>query len=166
MRGQIRQRGFTYLAVLFFVAMMGTVLAVTGVTWSTMQQRDKEQELLFVGEEFRRAIATYYERTPGTVKRYPGSINDMLKDNRHVSILRHLRRPYVDPMTNLPEWGIVRAPDGGIMGVYSLSSETPLKRRGFLQRDSAFENAEHYGQWRFIHEAPGGLALPEKNVVR
>lgn len=151
MQKLIKAGGFTYLAVLFAVAMMGVALAATGVMWSTTQRREKEQELLFVGNEYRRAIANYYQRTPGTVKRFPQEFNDLLKDNRHLSILRHLRRPYNDPMTNQPEWGIVRAPDGGIMGVYSLAADVPLKQSGFSLRDSMFDKADSYAKWRFVY---------------
>lgn len=147
-----RDAGFTYLAVLFFVATMGVVLAVTGVTWSTLRQREKERELLFVGNEFRKAIAAYYEGTPGTVKRYPNSFDDLLKDNRKLANVRHLRRVYFDPMTSKLEWGIIRAPDGGIMGVHSLGTEPAIKRSGFLFRDRAFENTKRYTDWRFVYE--------------
>src|SRR5687767_12759040 len=108
MRKIKRSDGFTYMAVLFFVAIMGIVLSVTGVIWSTAQQREKERELLFVGNEFRKAIGAYYERTPGTVKKYPLSFNDLLKDNRQLATVRHLRRIYADPITAKSEWGIVR----------------------------------------------------------
>lgn len=148
-----RNAGFTYLAVLFLIAIMGIVLAVAGVMWSTAQRRDKEKELLFVGNEFRKAIAAYYESTPGTVKRYPNSFNDLLKDNRKLATVRHLRRIYNDPITSKSEWGIVRAPDGGIMGVYSMADEPTIKRSGFLLRDRAFENAKLYSDWRFVYEA-------------
>ncbi len=150
--------GFTYLAVLFFVAIMGVMLAATGVIWSTTQQRKKEQELLFVGNQFRKAIGDYYERTPGTIKRYPNSFNDLLKDNRRLATVRHLRRIYVDPMTAKPEWGVIRAPDGGIMGVFSLSADPALKRNGFLQRDSTFDGADTYLKWRFIYEPKSGVS--------
>lgn len=143
--------GFTYLGVLFFVAIMGVVLAGTAITWSTAQQREKERELLFAGNAFRNAIAAYYERTPGTVKRYPNSFNDLLKDNRQLATVRHLRRVYADPMTSRAEWGLVRAPDGGIMGIHSLSGGPPIKRSGFLLRDSAFEDAERYADWKFVY---------------
>ena len=147
-----RQTGFTYLAVLFLVALMGIVLAAAGSTWSVARQRDKESELLFIGNQFRDAIGSYYEKTPGTVKRYPNSFNDLLKDNRQLATVRHLRRIYADPMTAKTEWGMVRAPDGGIMGIYSLSAEPTIKRNHFRQRDAAFEKAESYAGWRFVYE--------------
>lgn len=163
MRRLAKARGFTYLAVLFAVAMLGTALAAIGVTWSTMQRREKEQDLLFVGNEYRRAIASYYERTPGTIKRYPQNMNDLLKDNRHVSTLRHLRRRYNDPITNQAEWGIVRAADGGIMGLYSLSAEVPFKRTGFLLQDGAFEKVNSYAKWQFIYEPQTDSKLNVEN---
>jgi len=155
-----RNMGFAYLAALFLVAIMGILLAATGVVWSTVQKRDKERDLLFVGHEFRNAIAAYYLRTPGTVKRYPNSFEDMLKDNRQLAIVRHLRRVYKDPITAQSNWGIVRAPDGGIMGIFSLSAEPTVKRNGFMQQDSGFENANNYQGWRFVFEPE---SLSKKN---
>lgn len=146
-----KDAGFTYLGVLFFVAIMGIVLAGTATTWSVLQQREKEGELLFIGNEFRKAIASYYESTPGTVKRYPGSFQDLLKDNRQLATVRHLRRVYSDPMTSKAEWGTVRAPDGGIMGIYSLSEEMPVKRSGFSFEDRALEGAKRYADWKFVY---------------
>ena len=134
-------------------AMLGLVLAVTGVIWSTEQQRDKERELLFVGHQFRLAIGQYYERSPGYVKHFPPEFKDLLRDDRQVAMVRYLRRIYLDPMTLTSDWGIVRAPDGGIMGVYSKSTMHPIKKANFLMMDGGFENAESYAQWRFIYVA-------------
>ena len=64
---QRRQRGFTYLTLLFAIAIAGIVLAKTGIDWSQDAQREKEKELLFVGDQYRHAIALYYQRTPGAV---------------------------------------------------------------------------------------------------
>lgn len=147
-----RNQGFTYMAVLFMTAIMGTVLAAMGTIWSTAQQREKERELLFIGSEFRKAIGTYYERTPGTMKRYPTSLKDLLKDNRQLSTVRHLRRIYIDPMTLKAEWGLVKAADGGVMGIYSQSELTPFKKNNFSALDESFTKAEKYSQWRFVYE--------------
>jgi type II secretory pathway pseudopilin PulG len=151
MRKQNTQAGFTYIAVLIAVALIGVMLAAIAMNWSMTQQRGKERELLFVGNEFRKAIAAYYERTPGTVKRYPNSFDDLLKDNRLLSTTRHLRRVYADPMTGRANWGIVRAADGGIQGVYSLGAGRPVKNSRFRQRDSEFEGRQSYAEWRFIY---------------
>ena len=146
--------GFTYLAVLFFVAVMGVLLAAAGVMWSTAQQREKERELQFVGNQFRKAIATYYESSPGSIKQYPNTFDDLLKDNRHLATRRHLRRVYADPMTLKTEWGIIRAPDGGIMGIHNLATGRPMKNRNFLARDGSFERAVSYADWRFVYDPP------------
>jgi len=46
-----RQRGFTYLTVLFIVAILLGGLAMVGEVWETSAKRDKEAELLFVGNQ-------------------------------------------------------------------------------------------------------------------
>ncbi len=92
------QQGFTYLALMFAVAIMSAMLATTGIVWSQAGQRDREVELLFVGNQFRQAIALYYQRTPGAVKRYPQKIDDLIEDpalSDHPALSSQiLRRPH------------------------------------------------------------------------
>lgn len=148
---RVKQEGFTYLAALFLVAILGAMLAATGTIWSTAQQRDRERELLLVGEQFRRAIAQYYEESPGSLKRYPGSLNDLLIDERHLSTQRYLRRMFIDPMTRSNKWGLVPAPEGGIMGVHSLSEERPLKSANFSEADLELTGKTRYSEWQFVY---------------
>ena len=143
--------GFTYLAVLLLIAISTAALAATGVVWHQAGQREKERELLFVGDQFRQAIRLYYESTPGGVKRYPTRLEDLLADPRQPTLQRYLRKIYRDPLTKENNWGIVRSPEGGIMGVYSLSEEAPLKIGNFRQVDQAFENKSKYAEWQFIY---------------
>lgn len=82
------QKGFTYLAMLLGVAMLGATLALTGMAWQTVAQREKEADLLFVGGEFRRAIKQYYAFSG----QYPRQISDLLKDPRFPGIRRYLRK--------------------------------------------------------------------------
>ncbi len=156
------QSGLAYLAFLCIAAILGVVLALTGIVWSTAQQREKERELLFVGNQFRQAIGQYYERSPGYIKHFPPDFKDLLRDDRQVAMARYLRRVYLDPMTLTPDWGVVRAPDGGIMGVYSKSTVRPIKQANFATVDSGFEHAEGYAQWKFIYvsAAPQAAAKP------
>lgn len=151
MTGMGRQRGFTYLAVLFMIAMMGVMLASVGTMWQTARQRDRERELLFVGSQFRQAIERYYEKTPGPVKKYPASLDELVKDSRFVTTQRHLRRVYRDPMTGEKYWGLVKAPQGGIMGVHSLSQDVPLKTGNFRALDKGFEEKKKYSEWVFFY---------------
>jgi type II secretory pathway pseudopilin PulG len=146
-----KQAGFTYLAILFAIAISGVVLAEVGINWTQESQREKERQLLFVGNQFRQAIALYYERTPGAIKRYPRKLEDLLADERYNTPQHYLRKLYRDPITNSPQWGLVMAPGGGIMGVHSLSDKQPLKVAGFGYADSSFEGAGKYSQWVFFY---------------
>jgi len=150
----MRSRGFTYLTVLFIVALLGIGLALVGEVWETAAKREKEAELLFIGHEYRKAITRYYLAGKN---QYPRELGDLLKDPRQPGTVRYLRRAYPDPLTGKPEWGIVKAPDGGIAGVHSLSDQKPLKSGNFRLRDAGFESATTYADWKFIYTptAPG-----------
>lgn len=120
------ERGFTYVMMLLAVALIGVLLAAAGTAYSDRTQRERERELLRVGSDFARAIGSYYRASPGTVRGYPMRLEDLLQDNRYATVTRHLRRLWVDPITGSAQWGLVRAPDGGIAGVYSLSERAPF----------------------------------------
>lgn len=143
-----RERGFTYLSLLFFMAVLEVGLAATAISWQTAMQREKERELLFVGAQFQQAIALYYYRSPGEAKEFPKKLNDLLKDARFPPAERYLRRVYRDPLTGKDEWGLVPAPDGGIMGVYSLSRDTPIRTAGFESTDP--DVVVTYQDWKFV----------------
>jgi type II secretory pathway pseudopilin PulG len=149
-------QGFTYIGLLIVVALMGIVLAATGLVWHTEMRREKERELLFAGEQFRRAIAAYYDRSPGE-KKWPGKIEDLLQDRRFPTTQRYLRRVYADPMTGSAEWGLVKGPEGEIVGVYSRSEETPIRQANFGSRYDNFSGAQHYSDWKFLFvpDSPG-----------
>jgi len=156
----MHQSGFTYLAVLFAVAIIGAVLGSTAVVWHAQVQRDKEQELLFIGHAFRNAISTYYEQSPGANKQYPKKLEDLLEDKRHTRLTRHLRKIFVDPMTGSKEWGLVKGPGDSIMGVHSLSDRKPIKIGNFDEADREFRSAVTYADWKFEHVAPAQPATP------
>jgi type II secretory pathway pseudopilin PulG len=81
---------------MFFIAASGVALASITEIWTTDRQRQREAELLRVGAAFRDAIALYYERTPGAVKRYPPTLEDLIEDRRYLSLQRYLRKIYLD----------------------------------------------------------------------
>jgi len=158
-RGLLRQAGFTYLTVMFIVAILLGGLAIVGETWETSARREKEVELLFIGNQYRRAIGLYYLATPGPNKMYPRQIEDLLKDPRQPGTMRHLRKLFPDPMTGKP-FVVIKGADGGVQGVASTSDEAPLKVANFRVRDAVFEGAQKYSDWKFIHTPPAAPAAP------
>jgi type II secretory pathway pseudopilin PulG len=149
----VKQRGFTYLTVMFIIAILLGGLAIVGEVWETSARREKEAELLFVGNQYRRAIGLFYQATPGPAKRYPRSLEELIKDPRLPGTERHLRKLYPDPITG-KEWVPIKGPDGGVQGVHSPSEEAPLKIAGFRVRDASLEGAAKYADWKFIHTPP------------
>lgn len=154
------QSGFTLLGLLFAIAIMGMSLAAAGTLWHTASQRQKEQELLFAGDQYRRAIESFWNMPlpEGTPRRLPKSFDELVEDPRFSHTVRHLRRIYPDPITRSVEWGVVKGPDGGIAGVYSLSEGKPFKKTNFPSIYQAFDGQPGYSGWKFIFVAGNPVA--------
>lgn len=152
-----RQRGFAYLLLLFLVALLAISLLAVGSLEHYARVRSDEAELLYIGAQFRRAIASY--RNAAEPRTYPPALDDLLLDRRNGVLRRHLRKIYVDPMTHGREWGLVRE-EGGIIGVHSRSERKPMKVAGFDPQDAALEGAERYSDWVFspVILLPAGTA--------
>lgn len=159
------QGGLAYLALLMAVAALGGGMALAGTIWHSTQQRAREEELLFVGLEYRNAIRSYYERTPGN-KTYPRTLDVLLEDKRFPNVVRHLRQPYRDPLKQPQsanpaegiEWGLVLGPDRGIMGIYSLNHGRPRKVANFPRELGWAEGKKSYADWQFVYLPPSGQA--------
>mgnify|MGYP003593405242 CR=1 FL=1 len=141
--------GFSYLGLLILLMIVGALSAATLSAGQAMQRRFIEEELLFIGNEFQGALQSYANATPPGAHPYPAQLADLLKDPRFPFTRRHLRKPYIDPMTGSGEWGIVEAPGGGILGIHSRSEEAPLKISGFPTNLSLPEGARRYSAWVF-----------------
>lgn len=148
--GKKDERGFTFIALLIFIAIMSVGLMATVEVWNTAMQRDKEQELLFAGNQIRNAITMYYNQAPGPAGRFPTSLEDLLKDPRYPMPKRYLRKLYPDPITNSSNWELVKGPNGEIYGVHSASALEPLKKSNFSAADKEFEGASKYSDWVFM----------------
>lgn len=148
--------GFTYMGLIFLLAILAISLSALAIVWHMEAQRERETELLFIGSEFRRAIAAYYEAGPADAKQFPRRLEDLVRDPRHGGTRRYLRKIYLDPMTGSDEWGLLKDAAGGISGVYSRSEKTPIKRANFAFGSLTFEQAKRYSDWIFAYGAPGG----------
>lgn len=144
------ERGFSYLWVLMAVALMSVGMVVAAEVYMTSARRENEKELLFIGRQFREAIARYYESMPGGAKHYPQSLDSLLRDPRFPGMRRHLRRIYIDPMTGKAEWGVLRV-GKRIVGVHSVSVAAPLKVGNFEPADAGFAGKKKYSEWVFTH---------------
>ena len=161
----VRQSGYTYLGLLFAVALAGIALAGTGSLWQLESRREKEKELLFIGEEFRQAIASYFDKTPGADKQYPEKLDDLLQDKRFPMPVHHLRRLYRDPMTADGSWELIRS-QGKIIGVASKSPGKPIKVAGFSPEQQDFEGVDSYSEWRFTHSGGTSSTAPANDASR
>jgi len=99
------QAGFTYVGLLAAVAIMGLMLTVVSRVWSVTEQRERETQLLFVGDAIRMAISGYFAHG----HKYPQSLQDLLADDRTPTPMRYLRRLYFDPMTGAADWTLILA---------------------------------------------------------
>jgi type II secretory pathway pseudopilin PulG len=148
-----RMNGFTFLGLMMIIALLGIALLAVGEVWHFAGKRAKEQELLFIGNQFRQAIKLYCNHAPpaNKLQPFPMSLEDLIKDPRYPSTQRYLRKIYTDPITGGSEWGILTNPNGAIIGVFSLSTEEPVKKGNFKLSEKDFEGKTQYADWHFIY---------------
>lgn len=147
----LNQSGYILVGLLILIMVAGYALATAGAKFSETRKREREQELLKVGDTIRKAIGNYYNQTPGVVKQYPPNLEALIRDDRFPEPKRYLRKLYLDPVTQRDGWGILEAPSGGVMGVYSLSAVKPYKSKNFRLIYQHFENKKYYGEWYFAY---------------
>lgn len=148
-RTRCRADGVVLLALLIALTLGGIALMAAVDVWSLARQRGQEQELLFVGDQYRRAIQRYYfGAPPGNPRVLPDSFEDLLEDDRYPIPVRHLRRQYRDPITGSDEWGVLRI-GGRIAGIHSLSDREPVKQAGFAPGYKHLEGVKTYRDWLF-----------------
>jgi type II secretory pathway pseudopilin PulG len=155
LRRRLAQSGVVLLALLIALALGGFAVMAAVDVWSVARQRGQEEELLFVGNQYRQAIQRYYVGAPpGTPRVLPNSLDDLIEDDRFPIPVRHLRRLYPDPITGSSEWGVLRA-GSRISGVYSLSEKPTIKRDGFAPGYQQFSGASSYRGWLFAISPKG-----------
>jgi len=142
------RNGFTYLALLAAIVIIGITLGSAAKSWQNISQREKEEELLFRGNQYRLAIESYYNYQGR--RQLPNSIDVLIKDERSLG-KRHLRQRYLDPVTG-EDFELVRDMFHGntIKGVFSKSEKTPVKQSGFPEELKDFEGKTKYNEWQFI----------------
>lgn len=146
-----RAGGFTYISLIILVAILGLVGATAVKLGALMQRSAAERELLNIGAQFSDALQSYAKATPPGQPTQPPSLKELLLDPRFPAVRRHLRKIFVDPMTGKAEWGITYvAGTTGVVAVYSLSTDKPVKIGNFPARFQGFEGKQRIADWKFV----------------
>jgi type II secretory pathway pseudopilin PulG len=123
---QTAQGGFTYLWLLFVLAISAAGTAAVGELWVVQVQRSKELDLAFRGQSIVAALESYRAASPAATPCAPLGWEDLLQDQRSTVTLRHLRRPYANPFAANGEWEWVKDTQGRMLGVKSRPPASPL----------------------------------------
>lgn len=156
-RARGEQKGMLLIGVLVFLTLAALTAVNTGQRWFDARQRAAEEELLFVGEQYRQAIESYWREAPNTVHQMPTRIEDLLSDNRFPFPKRHLRKAFLDPLA--PHQSLAELRDGAtLIGVYSQAEGSPFRQAGFEAQHKGFNQARTYADWKFNYVPPAVVA--------
>jgi type II secretory pathway pseudopilin PulG len=151
-------RGFIMVALLIGMAVTAVWMSAMLPAWRQQAQRQREDDLIFRGEQYARAVALYAVKNNGAL---PATIDDLVQQ-------RYLRKKWKDPITGedfqllggaatsgQAGAGQVTAGSpgaaaqtggqvsGGISGVYSGSTDTSIR---------IYNGAQQYNQWIFQYQ--------------
>jgi len=154
MPGPLRSAaGFTYIAALFMVVVMGIMLGAVGQSVKVIMKREREKELIFRGLQYRDAIERWSKKGNVNAPTPLLDLKNLLKDPRSAAGERHLRQLYPDPLTG-KEWRIIKDPQLGITGVASTSDDEPFKKDNFPEVIKDFKGKGKYSEWEFVLKKP------------
>jgi hypothetical protein len=114
-RRNVGERGYAYLLVMFLLALLivGTMSAVPNVLIEG--RREKEEEMIWRGNQYVRAIRLYVSHRTNASHRLPTSLKDLTKGTLGVHFLR---QAYKDPMNKIDgSWRLIYVgPSGELIG--------------------------------------------------
>jgi len=112
------------------------LISLTAVLPSIYQegQREREEELIFRGTQYARAIASFHQK----FQRYPTRVDELTKLTNG---LRFLRKEFADPMTANGKWRFVHANGQGVV----LDSKTQAPPSGVQGQPDAGQGAGGFG---------------------
>lgn len=105
------EAGYTLLILMFIVASMIILLTAATPSLVTQGRREREEEMIWRGNQYVRAIGLYYRK----FGKYPTKIDDLYQNTNG---LRFLREKYKDPMnTTDGTWRLIYlGPNGQLIG--------------------------------------------------
>lgn len=152
-----QQGGFTYLLLLVALSVLALSLLKSQENVQMRHTEQQEAELLFRGEQYRKAIAAYRAVGNGC---FPVRVEQLMLDRRGPVPRYHLRQAWDDPLTNKKTWGTIYDAQGRWIGVRSLGSGKPRRKAGFSHDAETFSKANSYYDWSFKVETDPTAPLP------
>ena len=111
-RARKNERGYALLLIAFAATLLMIAAMTAAPKIKTVRQREKEQEMIWRGNQYVRGIKLYYRKNG----KFPTSLEDLTKPQ--VGNIRFMRQQYKDPMN--PEDGSWRliyvGPSGQLIG--------------------------------------------------
>lgn len=101
--------GFGIVALMVGIAVLMILLGASMPVWHTVVQRDREEELIFRGEQYVDAIIRFY----GKNNRYPTSLDELANVEGEFGGQRFVRQLWKDPMMEDGLWILIFASHGG-----------------------------------------------------
>lgn len=148
--GRTAQGGFVWYFALFILATSAIGVLALGANWLDVSHREREKELIRVGDLYVSALRSYVNSTSSPVPLYPNNLSDLLEDRRSELLRRHLRRLLPDPITGQHDWILIRNAQGGIIGLHSKSTRMPLLRTVLRTECCLLPVSQQYSDWKFI----------------
>jgi type II secretory pathway pseudopilin PulG len=166
-------RGYAMAALLVAMSVMAILMSALMPVWSHMATREKEEELIFRGKQYARAIGLFQRKYANTA---PPTIDVLVEQ-------RFLRKKYKDPITNddfQPNYANQPAATGpatsqvaqrpGQQAATTISTPTTRLQSGFnntgggaqggvigvtsKSKDASikiYNGRDHYNEWAFVY---------------
>ena len=148
-----KERGFLYIIVLFAIVLISIMFLKYFESWDYILKRDKEEELIFRGDQYVSAIENYQKKYPGA---FPSSLKELYDK-------KFLRRLYKEPFSKDGKWNIVSLSKKTGKGKYIVipyqvwkkyknsyrivGVASPVHKKGF----KIYKKKEYYDEWLFAY---------------
>ncbi|MGQ9496298.1 MAG: prepilin-type N-terminal cleavage/methylation domain-containing protein [Thermoanaerobaculaceae bacterium] len=155
-------RGFTLVAVVVAMAVMAILMEVAVQTVTFQRQREKEEELIFRGQQYVEAVRLFRARQG----RFPLTLKELAEVNPRV-----LRKVWVDPITGKNDWvpvflgeeggageetgGAAPVPTPSSSGERQSEARGPIigvRSRSCREAIKLYEGRSRYCDWKFFFD--------------
>lgn len=177
--------GYAMAVLLVGIGIMGIMMGVAMPVWHQAIQREKEEELIFRGNQYARAVGLY-QRKNGNA--YPPSLDVLVQQ-------KYLRKKYKDPMVKDGVFQLIPAgaqqpgqvgvtPQTGSSRGQQQAAQPSMQQQGLRPMQTVtsgmqtvvtaiagvvskstdksikvYNGRDHYNEWFFVYSAPRGVSV-------